>query len=219
MKTKNTVQLGVLMGLALLFCKGSFAGSQPDHLTSSISIEDSIPLSAFEGFYQFPNQVAYIEFIVEGDGLIAKQTWDSRVYKLKRNADLSFTSVDEGYAIEFHLSNKIIVGAKILNRVELVKVDFNPNAYIRLDDAAMRKYEGKYELTRNKEMQLEIRVKDGGLSLKQLWDNKEIQFAPKTEKFFYNDEFTFPMSFEVKENQKMQMRAFESDIWLRINQL
>ncbi|MBE8712154.1 hypothetical protein [Sphingobacterium hungaricum] len=217
MKTKNTVKLSVLIGSALLFCNSLHASSQPNHPTSSISVADSTPLSAFEGFYQFPNQVAYIEFIVEGNELIAKQTWDSRQYKLKRNADLNFTSVDEGYVIEFHLSNKMIVGAKILNRVELVKVDFNPDAYIRLDDGAMRKYEGKYELTRNKEMHLELRVKDGGLSLKQLWDNKVIQFSPKTANFFYNDELTFPISFEEKENQKMQMRAFENDVWLRIN--
>src|SRR5690606_923235 len=81
-------------------------------------------LHDFEGFYRFPNRVAYIQFEVIDKQLTAKQVWDGRQYPLTLTGDLTFESNEERYKVAFDAIQPTAV--EILNRVTLTKIDFDP---------------------------------------------------------------------------------------------
>lgn len=176
------------------------------------------PLKQFWGFYQFPNRVAFIEIRQKDQDLIAKQVWDNREYVLVRKDDLRFESKDEEYQLEFTKdASGNVVAVKILNRVILTKVDFDPNIEPVLSAGKLKRLEGRYRLQSNSDLLLEIKAKGNGLELTQLWDGKIISFVPRSELEFYNKALSFPLMFVVKEGSVTQAICFTSDVWDKAN--
>ncbi len=175
------------------------------------------PLREFEGFFQLPNKVAYLEITQQGNDLLAKQVWDKREYLLIRKSDLEFESKNEEYQCMFikDASGKI-VSLKAMNRIILTKVNFNPNHETVLAPNKLRVLEGKYQFSKDKQMFIELSAKDNSILLKQQWDGKVIVFSPLSETNFYNKEMRFPLTV-IKENDVVrQVICFENDIWDKI---
>lgn len=171
----------------------------------------------FEGFYQFPNEVAYVQILQKDQSLVARQVWNNREYPLVRTADLSFVSKDEEYKLEFIKDETgKITSVKILNRVILSKVNFDPNMEITLNQDKLKRVEGKYQFQRDKNLFLEISIKDNAIVLKQLWDGKVIPFSAKSELHFYNKDLSFPLTFILSGNVIKQVRAFATDHWDKV---
>jgi hypothetical protein len=174
-------------------------------------------LKDFEGFYQFPNEVAYIQILQKDQSLVARQVWDNREYPLIRKADLSFESKDEEYSAQFVKDETgRIISINILNRVMLTKVDFDPNKEVNLTLDKLKRLEGTYQFQRDKNLFLEISTNDRAIELKQLWDGKIISFSAKSELHFFNKELSFPLTFVLTGNEIKEVRAFGSDLWDKV---
>jgi hypothetical protein len=185
------------------------------HLTQQQS--PATALKTFEGFYQFPNQVAYVQLIEREQTLVARQVWDNREYVLVRKADLHFESRDEEYQLEF-LKDKSgkLTAARILNRIVLTKVNFDPTREMTLSANTLNRLEGKYQFQRDKNLFLEIRAKNNQLELKQLWDGKTIVFSPRSALDFFNADLSFPLHFHTEGNLVKQVTCFGKDVWDKI---
>lgn len=78
-------------------------------------------------------------------------------------------------------------------------------------------FEGYYQSDKNKNIYLQIMVKNNQLILKQLWDDREIPFEQKSELSFYNEERSFPLTFSKNANGDItQVLAFERDTWIKV---
>lgn len=78
---------------------------------------------------------------------------------------------------------------------------------------------GYYQLQQNKNMYLQINVKDGHLQITQLWDSREVVFDRKSDLTFENPQnpmFTLEFTKDDK-GEVVQLLAFNRDIWDRDN--
>ena len=186
--------------------------ARQEHLSAS----KTIALEKYTGYYQMPNKAAFIQFEVRDEALFAKQLWDNKEYELVQLDETNFESKKEGHKVEFLKdSSGQFTTAKILGRMTTVKVAFNPQVVKQLSAAQLKRLEGVYSLKDDSSMQIDIRSSANGLTLNQLWDNKEIAFTPRSEAFFLNEDGTFPMTFLLNGSEVSQVTCFEDDIWLK----
>jgi uncharacterized protein YjhX (UPF0386 family) len=91
------------------------------------------------------------------------------------------------------------------------------NKTISLSTQQLAGFEGYYQSDKNKDIYLQIMVKNNQLILKQLWDDQEIPFEQKSALYFYNDQRSFPLTFSKNANGDItQVLAFERDTWIKV---
>ncbi|MDB5152050.1 MAG: hypothetical protein JWR54_801 [Mucilaginibacter sp.] len=79
-------------------------------------------------------------------------------------------------------------------------------------------FAGKYMLTGNRPIFLQITPANDHLVLKQLWDNQEISFKQTAPLEFYNDEHQFPLKFTKSNTGAItQVLAFDKDLWNKVD--
>jgi hypothetical protein len=179
-------------------------------------VQQESGLQKFEGFYRFPNRVAYIQFVLNNGKLEARQLWDGRVYVLQSTGESSFQSVDEGYKLVFDLTT-VPSQVKILDRVILNKVSYDPGKRQEPSKKVRQQYQGRYRLAKDTNMWIRVAEKQGMLVLHQEWDNKEIVLESMTDSEYINEELIMPVSFEILTKGGVRMHCFENDIWEKIN--
>lgn len=180
--------------------------------------ESSVPLHSFQGYFQLPNKVAFIAFEQRDNILFATQLWNKQHYQLIRTGDTSFESKNEGYKIEFEKdSTGSFNRAKILGRILSTRVAFNPTSAVILSTSQLQRLAGTYSKSNDSNFKLKILPSASGLELTQLWDNKTINFTPRSDSFFLNDDDTFPLTFNLQHGKVVELICFESDIWLKID--
>jgi hypothetical protein len=178
-------------------------------------------LKALEGIYQlYPNKAAYIQVITKQNKLIAKQLWDGKEIAMSAQSDVSFhvnvpylrivkfTKNGQGMATKFTASNK-----RDWNKVD----SYHPTDQIKLPAQVLKKFEGYYEFKDRKGQFLQITATDNGLVLKQLWDNRQIDFTATSSLVFSakeNPEFTLEFTAD-NAGRITQVLAFGQDVWVR----
>ncbi len=177
---------------------------------------DTVSWEALAGYYQFPNRAAYIRFFDQDGQFVAQQVWDGRTYPLHRTGPLAFQSRDEAYEIAF-MEGKAgtIDKAKILGRVILEKVSYNPTRYIEPASEQLKPLLGLYQFQKDKNMEISLSIQDGKLALKQQWDNKTILFEAFSPTDFFNEELTFPLTFDIENGVVKKLTCFEFDVWFK----
>lgn len=206
----------VLLAVGLVVLGGSTA--EPEQVGSSPTLiphqTDSTSLDGFTGYYRFPNRVAYIRFFDQDGQFVAQQTWDGRVYPLHRTGSLTFQSRDEAYQIAFIGGpGGKIDKAKILDRVILEKVPYNPTRYVGLSAEQLTPLLGRYRFQKDKNMAINVSVRDGKLAVTQGWDNRTVLFEAYSPTDFFNEELTFPLAFIVENGMVSELICFEADHW------
>ncbi|RZF61522.1 hypothetical protein [Sphingobacterium corticibacterium] len=208
--TKNQKQLWVIVALIGLCGWQVAIGNRNPSVAPSAK---QTSLQQFEGFYRFPNRVAYIQFEVKGNELQARQVWDDRRYQLKRTGELTFESLEEQYKLAFDAAEPTVV--KILDRVDLTKVDFDPTQRKSLTSALANQYIGKYYFERDNTHVINV-VWDGErLVLVQDWDGKRIPLECVTDQEFVNREAAMPVTFYEGKGKGVTMQCFEDDRWFK----
>lgn len=168
------------------------------------------------GYYQLPNKVAFYEVRQKDTSLFVRQLWDSKEYQLRRMDEMNFESKNEGYKVEFIKdSSGRITHAKILGRIMITKVDFDPKKIIKLSAEELERLEGTYALSGDKALKIQIQTTEKGLTIRQIWDNKVVDFTPRSKTFFLNEDGTFPLTFSFSNGKVTQVICFENDIWLK----
>lgn len=223
MKAKTAKHLSLsagallVLGLSALTHQAVGMGHASAPVRTTINSTDSVALDALSGYYRFPNRAAHIRFFEQGGQFVAQQVWDGRVYPLRPTGHLTFQSQDEAYKIEFLESNAgKIDRAKILDRVMLEKVTYDPTQHVALTAAQLKPLVGSYRLEKDPNMELQIAVRDGKLALTQQWDNQTILFEAFSPTVFLNEELTFPLTFVVEDGVAKKLICFASDQWERI---
>mgnify|MGYP007082187428 CR=1 FL=1 len=177
---------------------------------------DTVSWETMTGYYRFPNRVAHIHFFDQDGQFVAQQVWDGRTYPLHRTGPLTFQSRDEAYKIEFMEGEAgTIDKVKVLGRVILEKVSYNPTRYIEPTAERVKPLLGLYQFQKDKNMEISLSIQDGKLALKQHWDNKTILFDAYSPTEFFNEELTFPLTFNVENGVVKKLTCFESDVWFK----
>jgi len=181
------------------------------------SKQPALPLRSFEGFYRFPNQVAYVQIYQKDGKLLAKQVWNGQEYQLLRKSDLEFETANEGHKAKFTLDQDSVTSALVDNRILISRVNYDPGKKMELSEEQLKQLEGNYQLKKNGMKGIEIRSDGKGLRLKQLWDGKEITFFPRSPVDFYNEELSFPLHFVIEGHKVKQVICFGKDAWNKEN--
>jgi hypothetical protein len=178
-------------------------------------------LKALEGIYQCEaNKAAYVQVIARRNTLIARQLWDGKETAMSAQSDVlflvnipylrrvKFEKNSEGIATKFSPSNK-----KDWNKVD----SYHPVDQIKLPAQVLKKFEGYYEFKDRKGQFLQITATANGLVLKQLWDNREVEFTATSSLVFTakeNPEFTLEFTAD-NSGRIIQVLAFGQDVWVR----
>ncbi len=231
MKTMNSFRFAIIPKIlvitgSVLFGNAShstncFARNVPVHtgavMQGGSQPSDTVALDQLSGYYQLPGKVTFIEFQLKDNVLFAKQLWDNKEYQLIRINETSFETKEEGHKIEFMKdSSGQFNNAKILGRIMITKVDFDPGKIIALSADRLKQLEGIYMSRDNNDLRINIQSTATGLTVKQMWDNKNILFAPRSATFFLNDDDTFPLTFIQNHGLVTQVICFESDVWIKV---
>ena len=168
-------------------------------------------LKALEGIYQSEaNKAAYVQVIAKQNSLIAKQLWDGKEITMSAQSDVSFL-VHLPYLkiVEFTKNNEgVATKFRALDKNDWNKVDsYHPTDQIKLPAQDLKKFEGHYEFRDRKGQFLQITAAGSGLVLKQLWDNRQVDFTA-----------TGPLTFSAKENPEFTLQ-FTADNAGRITQV
>ncbi|MFD2596982.1 hypothetical protein ACFSSD_16770 [Sphingobacterium griseoflavum] len=223
MKTFNftsSPKICIMMGITLFGSTSlpgkCFAQDRGAVIRTNAHRSAMVSLDQLVGYYQLPNRIAFIEFQMKDTSLLARQLWDNKEYQLIRIDQTNFESKDEGHKIEFlrdsagHFNH-----AKILGRIMTAKVGFDPRKSKPLSAEQLKRLEGTYTFSGDNNHKIKILSTQQGLTLKQMWDDKEVTFTPRSETFFLNEDGTFPLTFMLSNGEAIHVTCFENDIWLK----
>lgn len=184
------------------------------------------PLKAFEGFYQNKvNTFSYFKISVSGATLTAKQMDGDKEIVLTRKSDLGFEMKDddgdETIPVTFSKNDAgEITGALVGDKDQWMKVkEYVPVKEITLTADQLKAFEGKYKFEERDDAYLQITATATGLTLKQLWDNREFNFVAISDVDFLNKQAAFPLKFTKDSSGKVtKVLAFNRDLWDKVKE-
>jgi hypothetical protein len=200
--------------------------NSPTHLRDKVILTDDTPLTAFEGIYQSKdNTFSVFKITVVGDKLLAKAFEGEQQFTLTRKSDLSFESPDEDgdetMTVVFSKNAAgEITGALVAGRQQWSKIkNYTPPTEVKLTADQLKAFEGKYEFEQKKGTYLQITATSDGLTLKQLWDGREINFIAIGEQSFLNRQVGFPLVFtKDASGNVIKVLAFGRDSWDKVKE-
>ncbi|HEY4325254.1 MAG TPA: hypothetical protein VGN20_14750 [Mucilaginibacter sp.] len=185
-----------------------------------------IPLSAFEGIYQNKvNTFAYFKVTAVNNTLVAKQIEGNQQFVLTRKSELAFEMKDgdgdETIPVAFfkndagEIAQVVVAGNDTWNKVK----EYVPVKEVKLSADQLKAFAGKYEFKEKPGTFLQITPTPTGLTLKQLWDDREINFIAISDVGFLNKEMAFPLKFtKDKDGNAIKVLAFNRDSWDKVKE-
>ncbi|HVV53903.1 MAG TPA: hypothetical protein VHC47_01175, partial [Mucilaginibacter sp.] len=97
--------------------------------------------------------------------------------------------------------------------------EYIPVKEVSLTANQLKAFEGKYQFEQKKDTYLQIAATATGLTLKQLWDGREINFTPIGDNDFLNKQMAFPLKF-TRDSTGMVIKvlAFNRDLWDKVKE-
>lgn len=190
------------------------------HKSETAATQD---LKKFEGFYKMKGaKGAVIQMVVNGNGLILKQLWNSKQIDFTATGPLTFsTKKNPAFTLKFTSDNAgRITQVLALGKDVWVKSDsYHLPVEVKLATQDLKKFEGYYEMKGVKGGAIQITAAGNGLVLKQLWDNEQIDFvAAGPLNFFVKATPGFTLQFTGDNAGHItQVLAFGKDVWVRNN--
>lgn len=181
-------------------------------------------LKKFEGYYHFTNDTStYLQIRAQGSNLVLHQMWDDQEISFDRTSDLDFKNDAQSFPLKFSSDqNGNITQVLAFDQDVWMKVNgYQPpvDAEIHLSPEKLKTFEGKYtfQFEQGQDVYLEITAYNDHITLKQIWDDKEINFVPKSDVEFFCKEQRFPLKFiEDNTGNVVQVLAFNRDLWQRV---
>jgi len=183
-------------------------------------------LKKFEGYYQFTNDTTtYLQITSQGSNLTLHQLWDGKEIGFERKSELEFFNEEYSFPLKFSSDQSGIItqvlafDRDLWNKVKNYKPVVNKEIHLTPDQ--LKAFEGKYtfQFEKGEDSYLQITAAADHLTLKQLWDGKEINFVPKSNLEFFCKEQSFPLKF-IKDDKGnvIQVLAFNKDLWQKVKQ-
>jgi uncharacterized protein YjhX (UPF0386 family) len=179
------------------------------------------PQKKFEGYYQLTNDTSvYLQITAQGDHLILHQLWDGREISFDRKSEMEFYNDENSFPLKFSsdqngsITQVLAFERDLWNKVKNYKPVINTEIHLNPDQ--LKPFEGKYSFQSEKgqDSYIQITAAADHLTLKQLWDGKEINFVPKSNVEFFCKEQPFPLKFTKDANGNViQVLAFNRDLW------
>ena len=181
-------------------------------------------LKKFEGYYHFTDDTStYLQITAHGSNLILHQLWDDKEISFDRKSELDFENEEQSFPLKFRSDQSgKITQVLAFNRDVWTKVNgYKPlaNVEIHLKSEELKIFEGKYtfQFEKGEDSYIQITAAANHLTLKQLWDGKEINFVPKSNVEFFCKEQTFPLKFTKDDKGNVtQVLAFNRDLWQKV---
>jgi hypothetical protein len=226
-QTKRNCKLVLMISLILLSCF-SIDPVMANSVKPKTEIAFDTPLKAFEGIYKSKeNESIAYQVTVAGDKLTAKLVDSQQQLTLTRKSDLTFEFKDDDgdqtSTVVFTKNDAGQISQALVNGKELwikAKNDV-PAKGVKLTPAQLKAFEGKYkfQFEENKDVFLQITATADGLVLKQLWDDREINFVAISDVDFLNKEIPFPLKFTKDPNGVViKVLAFNKDLWDKVKE-
>lgn len=220
---RTCLTLAQLLFVAFLFVNPSKLHAQGavDNKTVKSSTEQ---LKLFAGKYLAEdNKMNFLQMIIKDNHLVLRQSWDGVEIDFKQTAELEFYNDDHSFPLKFTKSSTgkmtqvLAFNKDVWNRVD---DNYKPELQktIQLTPVQLKAFEGKYELKGGDGDEfLQITAANDHLVLKQLWDQREINFSPVSEVDFFNDVQTFPLKFtKGADGVATEVLAFNKDVWTKM---
>jgi len=181
-------------------------------------------LKKFEGYYQFTNDTTtYLQITSQGNSLILHQLWDGKEISFEHKSELEFFNGEYSFPLKFSsdqngsITQVVAFDRDLWNKVKNYKPVINTEIHLSPDQ--LKPFEGKYtfQFEKGADSYIQITAATDHITLKQLWDGKEINFVPKSNVEFFCKEQRFPLKF-IKDNKGnvIQVLAFNKDLWQRV---
>ena len=181
-------------------------------------------LKKFEGYYQFTNDTTtYLQITSQGNSLILHQLWDGKEINFERKSELEFFNGEYSFPLKFSSDQKggitqvVAFDRDLWNKVKNYKPVINTEIHLSPDQ--LKPFEGKYtyQFEKGEDSYIQNTAATDHITLKQLWDGKEINFVPKSNVEFFCKEQSFPLKF-IKDDKGnvIQVLAFNRDLWQRV---
>ncbi len=162
----------------------SSANAEPLQRLKENGVRDTQQLKAFEGYYQFQNDKdVFLQITVKGNNLTLKQLWDGQEIVFVQKSELEFFNEEKSFPLKFSkdkdgtITQVLAFDRDLWNKVK----DYKPviKKEIKLTPQQLKAFEGKYrfQFEKGEDSFLQITTAEDHLVLKQLWDNKEINFV------------------------------------------
>src|SRR4051812_37199988 len=95
----------------------------------------------------------------------------------------------------------VIVSSYVIQNSVNAQPLLNQNTNMEIKDTGtLERFEGYYQFQEDTSVYLQITANRNTLTLKQLWDGKEIDFEQKSDVDFYNHEQSFSLKFTKASN-------------------
>jgi hypothetical protein len=181
-------------------------------------------LKKFEGYYEMKGTkgAAVIQITATGNGIVLKQLWNDKQIDFTSTGPLTFSTKDNpSFTLKFTGDNAgRITQILAFGKDVWVRSDsYHLPVEVKLTAQDLKKFEGYYEMKSPKQTFIQILSIDNTLVLKQLWDNKQIDFAAKSSlDFFGKTAPGFTLQFTSDNAGHItQVLAFGKDVWVRSN--
>jgi hypothetical protein len=222
----STGKLAIVLAVLVLSVSNCLNINTANAATISQKTLTETPLTAFEGIYQNKvNTFFYFKISVNGAGLLAKQIDGDRQIVLTRKSEFGFEMKDddgdETIPVTFSKNEAgEITGVMVGDRDQWAKVkEYVPVKETTLTADQLKAFEGKYKFEEKDDAYLQITANPTGLTLKQLWDNREFNFAPISDVDFLNKKEAFPLKFTKDSSGKViKVLAFNRDLWDKVKE-
>ncbi|WP_413666122.1 hypothetical protein ACEN9X_16195 [Mucilaginibacter sp. Mucisp86] len=209
--------------LSLIVSAVTTIAKTPKH---HITIITDTQLKAFEGIYQLKeNEFRVYKLVADGDKLVAQQLGGDQKLILTRKSDLKFELMDddgdEKIPVVFSKNEAGEISQISLGgRQTFIKIkSYTPPKEVQLKPDQIKVLAGKYQSDERADLFITITAIPNGLTLKQSWDGKEINFKPLSDVLFLNQAFGFPLKFtKDASGNTVKVLAFNRDTWNKVKE-
>jgi hypothetical protein len=206
----------------LAFGKDLWVKNNGYHLPVETRVTEQ-DLKKLEGYYMLNGlKGTVIQISATGKGLVLKQLWDDKQVNFAAAGPLVFfEKTTPGFTLQFTKDNAGQI-TQILAYGKDVWFKSNnnlPPVKTELTAQELKKFEGKYKYSGEKEMFLQITSNGNGLVLKQLWNDKEMDFVPTgLSDFSAKTQPDFTLQFTGNDSGNItQVLALGKDVWKKVN--
>jgi hypothetical protein len=206
----------------LAFGKDVWVKDNNYHLPTEIKLAAQ-DLKKFDGYYEREDKKGgFLQISSTSNGLVLKQLWDYKIIDFAASGPLDFFArTGPGFTLQFtgdgtgHITQVLAFGKDVWVRSN----NYHAPVEVKLTARELKKFEGKYEFKEKKGAFIQITSTGNGLVLKQLWDNKQIDFAATSPlDFFARTGPGFTLQFTGNNSGGItQVLAFGKDVLEKVN--
>lgn len=177
--------------------------------------------NSLTGYYQFITSKHVLIRITEEKGqLVLEQLWDNVKISFDKKSGLDFYNKERSFPLKFikggdgAINQLLAFDRDLWNKVDdygaFVKQE------IELPVAVLKEMEGYYQF-QEQPRYLYIKAHATGLTVKEMWSNKEIVVYPESELTFFSKKGDFPMTFIRNDKGAItQALVFDTDLWHKV---